>query len=447
MMARSHVVRRAFYSFLLLAGVAGCKASMNAEAKAGSSGASASADADAEANASMTSERTEPAPGETDLDKPVEVQSPVVPSSPVSRGPALLGARRDLSYQGPKQANCSCLAVHLGEPDDAAFKWEKAPPQVDTTRQLVVGLSSDGVACDTDPGLGASYKGYVVSGDDVVVMVERAHEGIPVQQGAVIPRPVGMGQVYVVAAEKGSPFGGAVGHPKERCAIELPAAGTLTAEENSFVNDDAAPEPPETAGGGQEPSEFVDVVDEDGLGDEKPLERPETRDGFFLGLHPTLGYLMLRERGGNGASSGLGFGFDALLGGSPTEGLAVGAILGGMGFPKPSREGAVADLGSDIVFSWFHIGGFADYYPDPGSGLHLLAELAYAQLSSSGDRAQSQDYHGFALAGGLGYDWWVSANWSLGFTGRFTFASLRHQELGSDFWVLLPGFNFTATYH
>src|SRR5690606_11769422 len=102
-----------------------------------------------------------------------------------SSGPALLGARRDLGYKGPKQAVCSCLAVELGQPDDPAFQWENGPPRIEPSRQLIVALSSEGVACDAETGLGASYKGYLSRGDDVVIMVERAQQGIPVTSGAV----------------------------------------------------------------------------------------------------------------------------------------------------------------------------------------------------------------------------------------------------------------------
>ena len=418
---------------------------MNAEAKASDSGASASAEGDA----SLTTDESR-AELSDDLDKPLEPKAEAAEMALASTGPALLGARRDLSYVGPSEATCNCLAVRLGEPNDSAFQWEKGAPMIDSSRQLVVGLSSKGVSCDAEVGLGASYKGYVVSGDDVVIMVERASEGIPTMHGAVIPRPSGNGQIYVIASEKGNPFGGAVGNPAERCKLELPSTSALALASGpraSLVGADAEPEPEPEQIAESEPSEFVDVVDEDELGGDKAPSAPQTRDGFMLGFHPLGAYLMLEQRDSDAQYSGPGFGLDVLIGGSPSEGLAVGGTLGGATFPSPDYKVQGATIPSDISLNYFHVGAFVDYYTNPDSGLHLLAELAYVQLGTSGDRTEPQDIQGIAAAVGVGYDWWLSDNWSLGLLGRFTGGAMRHQQDSSDHWLLLPGLSLTATYH
>lgn len=138
---------------------------------------------------------------------------------------ALLGARHDLSVAGDKKtAVCSCLAVALGAPKDPGFKWEGPVPTIDPETQLVIAVSSEGVAC---PGakpdsLGASYWGYKQSGDDVIVTVENAKMGRPLTGGAVIPKPVGNGQVYVRPASKGVPYGRPLATGDKLCKIGNP---------------------------------------------------------------------------------------------------------------------------------------------------------------------------------------------------------------------------------
>jgi len=441
--ARSLIVKRVGLSFLLLAGAVGCKASVNAEAKAGASGSSADADASFEASGE----------GETSgggLDKPRNLAAGPDEQATVAAatGPALLGARRDLKFQGPKQAICSCLAVKLGAPADSAFAWEHGPPIVDDSRQLVVGLSSEGVACSENVGLGASYKGYQTPGNDVVVMVERAHEGRPVTSGAVIPRPIADGQVYVVAAEPGSPFGGSVGDSKQRCKLELPAAGAAPVERAALVPAATTAEEPELEEvPPEEPSEFVDAVDESASGEEKEVQAPETRDGFFLAFHPGGSYLILDDRDTDAKTQGFGFGLDLLLGGAVTEGLTLGVILGGATYPSPKLESGGEEFDSGVDLNLFHIAAFIDYYTDPDSGLHLLGELGYGQIETTGSDIESQTVNGVLLAAGLGYDWWVSDSWSLGLLGRFSFGATQHSQADTKQWLLLPALNFTATYH
>lgn len=137
---------------------------------------------------------------------------------------ALLGARHDLDYDGPKTPTCQCLAVSLRDrADDAAFKWELGAPRVNPATQWVIALSSEGVPCDSAPSgtLGASYQGYVVEGNDVVVFVEALGEGRPMTNGAVIPRPAPGGAVLIEAA--GAVYGRPLDGKSKRCRLEAPA--------------------------------------------------------------------------------------------------------------------------------------------------------------------------------------------------------------------------------
>jgi hypothetical protein len=87
--------------------------------------------------------------------------------------------------------------------------WSAGAPRLDESTQLSIALSSEGQACKDEPkqSLGASYWGYRISGNDVVVLVEAARGGRPLTNGAVIPKPVGPGQVFVAPASKKAPYG------------------------------------------------------------------------------------------------------------------------------------------------------------------------------------------------------------------------------------------------
>jgi len=163
-----------------------------------------------------------------DFDKPLDVREAQRVSAEQEAGePALLGARQDLSYAGPATATCSCLSVAVGQAADSSFRWSGARPKISGDTQLVVALSSSGVACPDAAASGASYWGHEVVGDDVVVTVENAVQGRPVAQGAIIPRPLGSGQVYVKPAGKGVPYGRSLGAKGERCKVSsLVAAAT-----------------------------------------------------------------------------------------------------------------------------------------------------------------------------------------------------------------------------
>jgi hypothetical protein len=184
----------------------GCRASVNADANlSASSSGDARADADLDASGEvegkgeMSRTGTEPNPSA------VSASAGEIPS-----GRVLLGARHDLKLRpGKGAASCQCLSVALGGSRNDAMQWSAVPPPIDESTQLSIALSSDGQNCKDEPkeSLGASYWGYRLSGNDVVVLVEAARGGRPLTTGAVIPKPVGPGQVYVAPASKKLPYG------------------------------------------------------------------------------------------------------------------------------------------------------------------------------------------------------------------------------------------------
>jgi hypothetical protein len=209
---RGFVTVKTAASLLILALMLGCRANVRG---------SATVDGDASGNLSAD------ASGEGDGSDMSPASDDLAPAAASDR--ALLGARHDLGLVAENAtAKCQCLAVALGAPSSSAFRWSAGAPSIDPETQLVIAQSSADQGCDEPKGsLGASYWGYRISGNDVVVLVESARGGRPLTSGAVIPRPVGPGQVYVTPASRRLPYGRPL-DGKGLCKIGNPGQGRTT---------------------------------------------------------------------------------------------------------------------------------------------------------------------------------------------------------------------------
>ena len=186
-----------------------CQASVNADVKT-------HAHADAE-------EGPEDAP---DLDKPLSAKSLAAPAtSAAAAGPeatTLLGARHDMALVVQHaNAACTCLKAAIGSAGSAAFQWQAGAPHLNDDTQLAMALSSESMPCDKEPkgSSGASYWGYRISGNDVIIFVEGARAGRPRTGAAIIPKPVADGQVYIAPAKKKLPYGRSLDGKDARCKV------------------------------------------------------------------------------------------------------------------------------------------------------------------------------------------------------------------------------------
>jgi hypothetical protein len=206
----------------------GCQASVSAK---GSANAETGAEADVEGSGEDR-DMNYGDPGEQAVSAP-----PLQIGGEAGPGGAMLGARHDLRVAASvTQQACTCLAVALGGAGDARFSWLGAAPKIDTQSQLVIALSSEGMSCKDEPAgsLGASYWGYRWNGDDVVVVVEPARFGRPITTGAIIPKPVGQGKVYIQPHDASVPYGRPLNGGGQRCLIGNPGPprnGPVRAEE------------------------------------------------------------------------------------------------------------------------------------------------------------------------------------------------------------------------
>jgi hypothetical protein len=186
--------------------VVGCKASVSANVKTGE----------------------DVADFDKPLDGPMQAQGDF--DGPPAGGYALLGARQDLAFRGPATKRCQCLSVALGQARDSSFEWAAGVPATDPASQLVIAISSESCPAAGDNAPGASYWGYKADGPNVVVVVEHAVPGRPIASGAIIPKPLGDGKVYIEPVSKKVAYGKSSGGDPVRCLIGNPGAPRAAAE-------------------------------------------------------------------------------------------------------------------------------------------------------------------------------------------------------------------------
>jgi hypothetical protein len=185
-------------------------------------------------------------------------------------------------------------------------------------------------------------------------------------------------------------------------------------------------------------------------------------DGFYLRL--SLGAGTLATSGDLDPDDGSTFetrggcvALDLAIGGTPVPGFVIG---GNYAFQesfqphikvKTSSFSVEQNADANTVFSLF--GAFVDWFPDPRGGFHVGGTLGYAVLSTAdenGDVESTASETGFGGALRVGYDFWVSSQWSLGVLGQFVGGRVRGDSVNSfterdsvgSFAVL-----FTALYH
>ncbi len=202
--------------------ICGCQASLSADANVNGNGASA------EGDANIRAKTFEQAEGQGEMTR----TSGATSAGAADASRVLLGARHDLQLRTSKAtANCECLSVALGGSRSSGMVWSAVPPNIDESTQLSIALSSEGQACKGEPkgSLGASYWGYRITGNDVVVLVEAARGGRPLTNGAIIPKPAGPGQVFVAPASKKLPYGRSLEAGQGLCKVGNPGEPRKTA--------------------------------------------------------------------------------------------------------------------------------------------------------------------------------------------------------------------------
>ena len=180
-------------------------------------------------------------------------------------------------------------------------------------------------------------------------------------------------------------------------------------------------------------------------------------DGFYFRFSLGVGRLAPTvevDAGGQKSEakfSGSTLAADLMLGGTIGRHVVLGGGLASLSVSdaEVERQGVKGDANQSLQLS---IGGpFVDVYPDPGGGLHFQGMLGVASLVSRPDSSSrsSQTLSGFGLAGGVGYDFWIASQWSLGLMARIHYASVDKTIDGADnkSSTVAPALLLTALLH
>ena len=176
-------------------------------------------------------------------------------------------------------------------------------------------------------------------------------------------------------------------------------------------------------------------------------------DGLYCRAALGAGHLHARTENGS-TIDGWGFSPEVWLGGSPVAGLALGGTVALLAVGDPDAAITAADSGGlgDVsgeargVATYSSFGVFADYYPMPRAGFHVMAGLNFSSLEFTPTGGQaSEPATGVGVFGGAGYEWWASDQWSVGPLVRVHWASLS--DAGGATHILSPVFMLGVTNH
>jgi hypothetical protein len=173
---------------------------------------------------------------------------------------------------------------------------------------------------------------------------------------------------------------------------------------------------------------------------------PRARDGFYVQLTTGLGlphFAITADDPASGPSdhyatsvSGPSIGGSLLLGMPFRPGIVLGVgglvAMAATGYPDVTRNGQPWSL-VDVkqgAFQFMAMGGpFVDIYPSPTLGWHVQALVGYTQISYTGisqHPLSDGSPSGIGLMAGIGHDWWVREDCSIGLLARIMYASAQH---------------------
>jgi hypothetical protein len=141
------------------------------------------------------------------------------------------------------------------------------------------------------------------------------------------------------------------------------------------------------------------------------------------------------------------------LGGTVARGLVVGGGSYQTFVPTTNFKARVdgEELENDgEATSSVVVGPFIDYYPNPASGLHFQGALGVHNVSLESPTGISSSGSGVGLMLGVGHEWWVGEQWSIGVLGRLTAASHTIEDDNGTEWkssFATFGVLGTFTYH
>jgi hypothetical protein len=156
-------------------------------------------------------------------------------------------------------------------------------------------------------------------------------------------------------------------------------------------------------------------------------------DGFYLRISLGGGAQATTVEPDTDADDAVGFeisggavGFDLMIGGSPRPGFVVGGAIASGTSPTPELDfqGQTREL-EELTTG--QLGIFVDGFPDPGGGFHVGGMIALDTVRIVEANADDLEFTGAGASVWVGYDAWVSREWSLGGLIRFS-GSVTHND-------------------
>jgi hypothetical protein len=191
-----------------------------------------------------------------------------------------------------------------------------------------------------------------------------------------------------------------------------------------------------------------------------------THDGFYFSASVGPGVVASGSATSPGSPdvtmSGAAVAFALAAGGTLTNGPSLGGAIFGARIPSPSyAANSVSVSGGSALFS--AIGPFVDWYFDPHGGLHGQVGAGFAAIAAEKGSPQKvngttltypgadQSGTGAALLMGLGYDWWISDQSSLGALAHVQYVSGSVKADGdttsTDVKALMTSIEISVTYN
>jgi hypothetical protein len=144
---------------------------------------------------------------------------------------------------------------------------------------------------------------------------------------------------------------------------------------------------------------------------------------------------------------------EVFAGGTPLRGLVIGGFYGMVMPPATTilkEDGErFDDSGSLTQRALLTAGPYVDYYPDPRKGFHVLGDVGGAVQLGAGYIARLHPPGiGYTLGAGVGYDWWVSNEWSLGLLARFQYVrgTMSGERSDLDLDIVATGLALSIEY-
>lgn len=128
-----------------------------------------------------------------------------------------------------------------------------------------------------------------------------------------------------------------------------------------------------------------------------------------------------------GTATGLGWAAEAAFGWYLRPGLALALSVDVIHAPSSSAEPELSVGPLEIDTSQHLVlGPLVDWYPDPRGGFHGqlgagVSGFVAGRGESSNVRTSDHVAVGFGAVAGVGYEWWIASDWSLGFLARFLY--------------------------